>query len=460
MAATAPVYHPREPTDSTLWKILHHHYEDFRAGYDERCEKQYGSFRPVVDEVVEEYLRCGDLHEGFARVRCTNPECKHEYLLAFSCKGRWFCPSCHAKKTIQFAEDATNNILYPVPHRQFVFSIPIMLRIYFKYDRRLLTRLCHCARDSLEIFFRTVLGLDDGILGMILVIHTFGDYARFHPHLHAIVADGLFRPNGTFYCLPKKDLRELEEIFRSKVLAMLKREGKINQELIEKLMNWRHSGFSVHAGNRIGRDDCDGQKALAEYILRNAFSEQKITYLEDTGKVLYRSAMTHGNNKKNFEIFTAEEFIAAITQHIPDKHFQMVRYYGWYSNRSRGDRIKKGVLRPGDEPPQAGNANEVTVLDVSDYQPARIPAKTWRDLIKKIWEVDPLTCPRCGHDMKIISLIHEPAVIERILRHLGLWKQQTAPSGRRATAPEHGPVVSEDFDDGWPGYEEPAFVYH
>jgi hypothetical protein len=59
-----------------------------------------------------------------------------------------------------------------------------------------------------------VLGLDDGILGMIMVIHTFGDYARFHPHLHAIVADGLFRPGGTFYCFPKTELKELEEILR------------------------------------------------------------------------------------------------------------------------------------------------------------------------------------------------------------------------------------------------------
>ena len=380
--------------------------------------------------------------------------------MAFSCKGRRFCPSCHSKKTIRFADDVTHNILYPVPHRQFVFSIPIMLRIYFKYDRKLPTKLRHCAKEGLETFFRTVSGLDDGVLGMITVIHTFGDYAGFHPHLHAIVADGLFRPNGTFYCLPQKDPKELEEIFRSKVLAMLKGEGKINQELIEKLMNWRHSGFSVHAGNQIARDDRNGQKALAEYILRNAFSEQKITYFEDTGKVLYRSAMTHGSNKKNFELFTAEEFIAAITQHIPDKHFHMVGYYGWYSSRSRGDGIKKGVLRPGDEPPQAGNANQATVLDVSDYQPPRIPSKAWRDLIKKIREADPLICPRCGHEMKIRSLVHEPAVIERILRHLGLWKRQTAPSGRKAKAPEHGPVVIEDFDDGWPGYQEPAFVYH
>ena len=74
MAVLSPVYHPREPTDSPLWKILHNHYPDFKTGYDEHCEKQYGFFRPVVDEVVEEYLRCGDLHEGFARVRCTNQE--------------------------------------------------------------------------------------------------------------------------------------------------------------------------------------------------------------------------------------------------------------------------------------------------------------------------------------------------------------------------------------------------
>ncbi len=51
-----------------------------------------------------------------------------------------------------------------------VFSIPIMLRIYFKYDRKLLTQLCHCANESLQMFFRTVPGLDDGVLGMIMLI--------------------------------------------------------------------------------------------------------------------------------------------------------------------------------------------------------------------------------------------------------------------------------------------------
>jgi hypothetical protein len=112
----------------------------------------------------------------------------------------------------------------------------------------------------------------------------------------------------------------------------LKRKGKIADELIRKLMNWLHSGFSVYAGTRIARDDKVGQEALAQYIMRNAFSEEKITYIEDTGQVLYRSNMTHGKNKKNFESLPAEEFIARVKQHIPEKGFQMVRYYAWYSS--------------------------------------------------------------------------------------------------------------------------------
>ncbi len=129
-------------------------------------------------------------------------------------------------------------------------------------------------------------------------------------------------------------MKQLEEIFRSRILAMLKRKGKIVDDLIQKLMNWHHSGFSVYAGNRIARDDKAGQEALAHYIMRNAFSEKKITYIEDTGQVLYRSDMTHGKNKKDFELLPAEEFIARVTQHILEKGFQMVRYYAWYSNRS------------------------------------------------------------------------------------------------------------------------------
>jgi len=77
-----------------------------------------------------------------------------------------------------------------------------------------------------------------------MTIHTFGDYMeKFHPHLHALVSDGLFRKSGTFYVMPKADLGPCEEIFRAKVLKMLKGEGKIDDALISNLMSWKHSGF-------------------------------------------------------------------------------------------------------------------------------------------------------------------------------------------------------------------------
>jgi len=170
-----------------------------------------------------------------------------------------------------------------------------------------------------------------------------------------------------------------------------------------------------------------------------------MVYNAENGTVIYRSRM-HAKTKRNFEIFSAEEFIAAITQHIPDKGFQMVRYYGWYSNRARGERAKREA-EPG--PPEA---TDVDVIDVSEYHPPRIPSKKWRELIKKVWEVDPLICPHCGSEMKLIALLDDPAVIEKILRHLKLWPEQTEPAClSRAPPPDGGErIVELCFDDPFP----------
>jgi hypothetical protein len=76
------------------------------------------------------------------------------------------------------------------------------------------------------------------------------------------------------------------------------------------------------------------------------------SYIENSGQVLYRSDLTHGKNKKNFELIPAEEFIAMVTQHIPEKGFHMVRYYGWYFIKSMGEQREEGMLRPGDRMPE------------------------------------------------------------------------------------------------------------
>jgi len=70
-----------------------------------------------------------------------------------------------------------------------------------------------------------------------------------------------------------------------------------------------------------------------------------------------------------------------------------------------GQRCKEGMLRPGDNSPEKKDSEDFTILDVSDYEPPRAPSKTWRELIKKVWEVDPLTCPQYGSEMPTSILI-------------------------------------------------------
>ncbi len=105
---------------SALWQILDKHYEEFERNYSEKFEKQYRFFRSVINEVVRAYLRCGDLKNGFVGVRC--PKRGHEYSLQFSCKVRCFCPSCQAKQVVLFGHHLKENVFYPVPYRQYVFT--------------------------------------------------------------------------------------------------------------------------------------------------------------------------------------------------------------------------------------------------------------------------------------------------------------------------------------------------
>jgi len=93
-------YRARRPRASPLWRCLSGHFDSFLEGYEERYRPSYGHLRPVIPEVVGKFMGCGDYSRGFARVRCDH--CTTEYLLPFSCKGRWFCPSCHQKKVQLF----------------------------------------------------------------------------------------------------------------------------------------------------------------------------------------------------------------------------------------------------------------------------------------------------------------------------------------------------------------------
>ncbi len=76
----------------------------------------------------------------------------------------------------------------------------------------------------------------------------------------------------------------------------------------------------------------------------------------------------------------------------------------------------------------------------------RSKTKKWRECIKKIYEVDPLCCSKCGGEMKIISFINEYQIIRKILEHLSLWVQKPSrdPPGQDSS-PEHNELTYEPF---------------
>ena len=244
----------------------------------------------------------------------------HEYLLPFSCKRRHFCPSCHQKRVVEFGEWLYGEVLKKVPHRQWVFSIPKRLRIYFLYDRRLLARLSQCAWKVLSAYLKQGASFDDASPGAVIAVQTFGDYQNFNPHLHVIATDGCFNSSGSFTVGPDPQSSDLEEAFRLEVFKMLKKEEKITDSIIENMMGWHHSGFNVYCGVRICPSNSEGLEKLAQYIIRAPISQERMIYIpaaetkDGVARVIYQS-----KDGKSSKTFTALNWLAQLVTHIPNK---------------------------------------------------------------------------------------------------------------------------------------------
>jgi hypothetical protein len=111
------------------------------------------------------------------------------------------------------------------------------------FDRRLLAKLSRCAWKVLSLYLKQTVPYDDAVAGTVIAVQSFGDFLGFNSHLHVIATDGCFYGNGSFKACPKPNPKDLEGLFRYEVFKMLKSEGKINDLVIENMMNWRHSGF-------------------------------------------------------------------------------------------------------------------------------------------------------------------------------------------------------------------------
>jgi hypothetical protein len=359
------LYRRRHPEATVHYRLVAEHLETFLRVYEERFENTYGHLRPVVRRVAEQYLDCGILKNGFARVRCDR--CKAEYLLAFSCKTRNFCPSCQQKRSILWAQWLVENLLAPVPHTQWLFTIPRAIRGLFARDRRLLSHLSQTAYDSILRVFRAALEEKSARPGVVAAIQTFGDLLGFHPHLHLLVTEGAFLPDGTFLPLPFFSPTPVEEVFRRLLLHRLHRMERLSDRFFHSLLEWGslspspraglasaplrvrsrayHSGFNLDNAVRVKPEEPQSLEALARYVTRAPLSLQKLSLDPATGDVLYHSKF-NPRLGRDFERLDPLELLARIPSHIPDPRSHLVRYYGAYSNRGRVARAATSSSSP------------------------------------------------------------------------------------------------------------------
>jgi hypothetical protein len=197
--------------------------------------------------------------------------------------------------------------------------------------------------------------------------------------------------------LPPVDITEL---FRKRVLREFVKRELMSEEAAENMLSWPHSGFHVHRGPLIHEDEAELLATTARYCARAPLSLSRLTYDKEAQAVSYTYTNPYDNTNAT-ETLAPLELIARLCTHIPNPREQIIRYASIYSHRTRGLWRKRGIT--------AGETRTGT--------PAERWKKGWAELLQLVFEVS-LSCPRCGSEMKIISVITGAEPIEKILAHL------------------------------------------
>jgi hypothetical protein len=401
-------YLPRRPQASPLYRVLADHFEALERVHEERFEPTHGPLRAAARRAAGRFLDCGLLEHGFARVRCGT--CRAEFLVAFRCKGRHFCPSCHARRVAEWSAWLDEQLLARVAHRQVVLTVPKRLRAYFVRDPRRLGLLSRIATRTLRAYVQAAVGEPEVVPGLVVCVQTFGSVAHFHPHLHVLMTDGAYRNDGTFVALPEPEPAVLEELWRRTVLAEFVRRGWLEEAAAAGMMSWPHSGFGAYVGPRI--EEREGMLRVARYAARAPVAESRLRYHADRAEVELVADRVDGPYA-GVHRMAALEFVARWVTHVPERYEVRVRYAGAYATRRRVWWRRRGVELAASAP-VAAPRRELA----GEWPALKARRKRWAELLRMVFQVEVEVCPRCGGEARIIAFVTEPAVVRRILAHL------------------------------------------
>jgi len=452
---TPAAYCRRRPADTPLYRAVQNHLQTFLALCHDDWEDERIS--PHAERELRRYLECGILAYGFARARCG--ECGHGRGRPFSCKGRTVCPSCNARRMAETAAHLVDHVLPRLPVRQWVLSLPKRLRYYLQHDREALNSALRILLNEIERHLRAQSpgAGPDARAGAVAFIHRFGSSLNQHTHFHVCVIDGVFEPdpqNGVrFFAVEELDWQDAEAVqarVRRRILRAFVRRGLLDKDDRKEMEQWNHGGgFSLDATVRIAANDRHGLERLLRYCARGPFAAERLEEL-DQHRLIYHLPKP-GTDGRTQLILSPLELIERIAALVPPPRQHRHRYYGVLAPNAP---LRAAVTALA---PEAIAAQLPPSVETSDHEPVETPHRSparylWAMLLARLYEVFPLTCPKCGTEMRIIAFVTEAAPVQRILSHIG------EPALPPRIAPARGPPLWEEEDSGAIVLDEERFT--
>jgi hypothetical protein len=232
---------------------------------------------------------------------------------------------------------------------------------------------------------------------------------RWNPHFHAIVLEGGFDDEGTFFYIPFTGLDSMAEVFRRRVIKLLVERELLNENFAQNLLSWRHSGFSIDNSVRIL--DESAQENLAEYIARppislkpryvtnhsrGGFSFTRL--IQNTSRKTFTCSMLSISSQSSPSTFRRRAFSSSdgtVSTHPAQKGDG--KDMPWVSERAPEG--WKNVRTP--MPLSSVRGMKCTSFSEDEVEVDILAYKrAWARLLSKVYEIDPLACPKCGAEMK------------------------------------------------------------
>jgi Transposase zinc-binding domain/Putative transposase len=188
-------YRRHRPETTALYEVVRDNLETLYGAIDDgaiavRIPKH-------ARKELEAYLDCGLLCRGLARLRCA--ECGESLVVAFSCKGRGFCPSCMGRRMCETAANLMERVRPETGLRQWVLTFPFSWRRRLAQDGALLGRLTRSFEETVHTFYverAAKDGKSGAKTGSVTVVQRTSSDLRLNPHLHLVALDGAYHEQG------------------------------------------------------------------------------------------------------------------------------------------------------------------------------------------------------------------------------------------------------------------------